>query len=205
MDSRAGKAVRRALDGRQREAEEEVERILAAAVTVMERVAPAAPRISDIVAEAGTSNKAFYRYFGGKDDLVLAVMESGVGRLASYLEHQMAKEDTPAGRIARWVEGVMLQAADPGVASASRAALTQFSAAGDRWMVDPGTTAPLRELLAEPFIEAGSADPRRDGAAVFEAVFGTMRRHLAGGTRPDPGETEHLVRFCLNAVAPPQP
>ncbi|MFE2432692.1 TetR/AcrR family transcriptional regulator [Streptomyces sp. NPDC059373] len=205
MNTRAGDAVRRALEGRQREAAEEVERILAAAVRVMERVAPQTPRISDIVAEAGTSNKAFYRYFGGKDDLVLAVMESGVGRLASYLEHQMAKEDTPAGRITRWIEGVMLQAADPGVASASRAALTQLSVAGDRWMVDPGMTAPLRELLMGPLTEVGSADPRRDGAAVFEVVFGTMRRHLAGGTRPEPGETEHLVRFCLNAVTPPQP
>jgi len=77
-DSRVAAAVERALDDRQREATEEVERILAAAVRVMERVAPEPPRVSDIVAEAGSSNKAFYRYFAGKDDLILAVMERGV-------------------------------------------------------------------------------------------------------------------------------
>ena len=53
MTSRAAAAVERALDDRQREATEEVERILAAAVRVMQRVSPDAPRVSDIVAEAG--------------------------------------------------------------------------------------------------------------------------------------------------------
>ncbi len=79
VNNRVAAAVERALDDRQREATEEVERILAAAVRVMERVAPEPPRVSDIVAEAGSSNKAFYRYFAGKDDLILAVMERGVG------------------------------------------------------------------------------------------------------------------------------
>ena len=92
MNNRVTAAVERALDDRQREATEEVERILAAAVRVMERVAPEPPRVSDIVAEAGSSNKAFYRYFAGKDDLILAVMERGVAIVVSYLQHQMAKE-----------------------------------------------------------------------------------------------------------------
>ncbi|GAB4932225.1 hypothetical protein MAHJHV35_47990 [Mycobacterium avium subsp. hominissuis] len=52
-------------------------------------------RVSDIVAEAGSSNKAFYRYFAVKDELILAVMERGVAIVVSYLEHQMAKEATP--------------------------------------------------------------------------------------------------------------
>ena len=51
----------------------------------MERAAPEPPRVSDIVAEAGSSNKAFYRYFAGKDDLILAVMERGVAIVVSYL------------------------------------------------------------------------------------------------------------------------
>jgi AcrR family transcriptional regulator len=69
-----------------------VERILAAAVRVMERVAPDEPRVSDIVTEAGSPNKAFYRYFAGKDELILAVMEREVAIVVSYLQHQMAKE-----------------------------------------------------------------------------------------------------------------
>ena len=72
MTSRAAAAVVRALDDRQREATEEVERILTAAVRVMQRVSPDAPRVSDIVAEAGVSNKAFYKYFAGKKPTIAA-------------------------------------------------------------------------------------------------------------------------------------
>src|SRR5712671_3341840 len=106
-NSRVTAAVERALDERQREATEEVERILAAAVRVMERVAPEPPRVSDIVTEAGSSNKAFYRYFAGKDDVILAVMERGVAIVVSYLQHQMTKERTPAGQVRRWIEGAL--------------------------------------------------------------------------------------------------
>ena len=126
MTSRVTAAVERALDDRQREATEEVERILAAAVRVMERVAPEPPRVSDIVAEAGSSNKAFYRYFAGKDDVILAVMERGVAIVVSYLQHQMTKESTPPGQVRRWIEGALAQVADPHLISMSRAAAARF-------------------------------------------------------------------------------
>src|SRR5262249_27800282 len=87
MSDRVAAAVGRALDERQRGATEEVERILAATVRLMEEAAPQAPRVSDIVAEAGSSNKAFYRYFAGKDELFLAVMERGVAIVVSYMKH----------------------------------------------------------------------------------------------------------------------
>jgi AcrR family transcriptional regulator len=64
-----------------------------------------APRVDDIVAEAGSSKKAFYRYFAGKDDLLLAVMERGIGIVTSYLDHQMAK--APGPKIASWIEGAL--------------------------------------------------------------------------------------------------
>src|ERR1700736_6665746 len=129
--SRVSAAVERALDDRQREATEEVERILAAAVRVMERVAPEPPRVSDIVAEAGSSNKGVYPDFAGKDDLILAVMERGVAIVVSYLQHQMAKDSRPEDKVARWIEGTLAQVADPHLISMSRAAAGQMSAGGN--------------------------------------------------------------------------
>jgi hypothetical protein len=52
--SRVVAAVDRALDARQREALEEVEKILAAALGVIEQAAPAPPKVSDIVATPPT-------------------------------------------------------------------------------------------------------------------------------------------------------
>lgn len=192
-------AVERALDERQREATEEVERILAAAVRVMERVAPEAPRVSDIVAEAGSSNKAFYRYFAGKDDLILAVMERGVAIVESYLRHQLAKESKPRDKIARWIEGTLAQVADPHLITKTRAAAGQMSPANWR-AADHEMMRPLRDLLIEPVTELGSADVERDVEAVFCCTAATMGRYMNSTDRPGPDDIAHVVRFCLNGL-----
>jgi AcrR family transcriptional regulator len=200
LTTRATAAVSRALDERQREATEEVERILAAAVRVMERVAPEPPRVSDIVAEAGSSNKAFYRYFAGKDDVILAVMERGVAIVVSYLQHQMAKESTPAGEIRRWIEGALAQVADPHLISMSRAAAGQASATTDWRAADDAIMRPMRELLVEPITALGGRNIQRDTDAVFLCTVSAMRRYLDSAQRPRPADVEHLVRFCLRGL-----
>jgi AcrR family transcriptional regulator len=200
VTSRVAAAVERALDDRQRGAREEVERILAAAVRVMERVAPESPRVSDIVAESGSSNKAFYRYFAGKDDLILAVMERGVAIVVSYLEHQMAEESTPAKKIDRWIEGILAQVADPHLISMSRAAAGQLSAGAGLRAAGDEIMAPLRDLLTEPVAALGSNDVQRDADAVFNCTAATLRRYVGSGERPDTADIEHLVRFCLGGL-----
>ncbi len=193
-------AVERALDDRQRDATEEVERILTAAVRVMERVAPEPPRVSDIVAEAGSSNKAFYRYFAGKDELILAVMERGVAIVVSYLRHQMAKESGPAEKIACWVEGTLAQLADPHLISMSRAAAGQMSTAGNARTAGDEIMQPLRDLLTGPVAALGSKEVRRDADAVFNTTAAIMRRYVGSAERPDSADIEHLVRFCLQGL-----
>jgi AcrR family transcriptional regulator len=200
VSNRVTAAVERALDDRQREATEEVERILAAAVRVMERVAPEAPRVSDIVAEAGSSNKAFYRYFAGKDELILAVMERGVAIVVSYLQHQMDKEPRPQDKIARWIEGTLAQVAEPELISKSRAAAGQMSANTNWRTVDQEMMWPLRDLLADPVAALGSSDVERDVEAVFCCTAATMRRYLGSAERPAPDDIAHVVQFCLSGL-----
>jgi len=193
-------AVERALDDRQREATEEVERILAAAVRVMERMAPEPPRVSDIVAEAASSNKAFYRYFAGKDDVILAVMERGVAMVVSYLQHQMPKERTPDAQVRRWIEGALAQVADPHLISMSRAAAGQASTTPDWRAAADETMRPMRDLLTEPIATLGSKDIRRDTDAVFHCTVAAMRRYLDSAQRPNPDDVDHLVQFCLRGL-----
>ncbi|GLE53939.1 TetR/AcrR family transcriptional regulator [Mycobacterium montefiorense] len=200
MTNRVTAAVERALDDRQRGATAEVERILAAAVRVMERVAPEEPRVSDIVTEAGSSNKAFYRYFAGKDDLILAVMERGVGIVLSYLEHQMAKESQPRDKIARWIEGTLAQVAEPDLIRKSRAAAGQMATATNWRTVDHEMMYPLRDLLVEPIAALGSTDVERDVEAVFCCTAATMRRYMGSAVRPAPDDIAHVVKFCLNGL-----
>ncbi|MGO9929028.1 MAG: TetR/AcrR family transcriptional regulator [Mycobacterium sp.] len=200
MNDRVAAAVERALDDRQREATEEVERILAAAVRAMERAAPEPPRVSDIVAEAGSSNKAFYRYFAGKDDLILAVMERGVAIVVSYLQHQMAKESKPEDKVARWIEGTLAQVADPHLISMSRAAAGQMSAVDNRRSSDQEMMRPLRNLLIEPVTALASDDVDRDVEAVFCCTAAAMRRYVGSADRPGHDDIAHVVRFCLRGL-----
>jgi AcrR family transcriptional regulator len=200
INSRVTAAVERALDDRQREATEEVERILAAAVRVMERVAPEPPRVSDIVAEAGSSNKAFYRYFAGKDELILAVMERGVGIVVSYLQHQMAKESKPQDKIARWIEGTLAQVADPQLISKSRAAAEQMSATVNWLAADQEMLRPVRDLLIEPVTVLGSRDVDRDVEAVFCCTAATLRRYVHSANRLGADDIAHVVGFCLRGL-----
>ncbi len=200
MTARVDAAVHRALDDRQREAVAEVERILAAAVTVLQRSAPDPPRVCDIVAEAGSSNKAFYRYFAGKDDVILAVMERGVAIVGSYLEHQLAKEPTPAAQVECWIRGALAQLSDPHLLSLSRAASTQLAVSADRPRTDEDILAPLRDLLTAPISALGGQDPRRDADLVFGATLSTMRGYLNAGLRPERADVGHLVSFCLRGL-----
>lgn len=201
------RAVQQALDRRlssqQEAARSEVERILAAALVVMERAYPQSARVVDIVAEAETSNQTFYKYFPGKAELALAVMERGVGRLADYLEHQMGKARSPAGRVERWVVGMLAQVDDATAVRGSLAALAELDrsrldrpSADDTSAIRRATVTPLRDLLLEPLAAAGAPDPARSADAIYEATIGTVRRHLFAAASPTPSDRRHLVRFC---------
>lgn len=197
--TRASAAVSRALDNRQREASAEVERILAATITVMARVAPDEARVNDIIAEAGSSKKGFYRYFSSKDELMLAVLERGVTIIVSYLEHQMAKATSPQEQIACWIEGALAQVRDPHLMATSRAVHEQLSDSARSAPADD-IMASMRNLLIAPVTALGSDDPQRDATAVFQITAATMRRYVGSAHQPDAGDTAHLVRFCLRGL-----
>jgi AcrR family transcriptional regulator len=199
VSTRVAAAVERALDERHREASDEVERILTAAITVMERVTPQAPRVGDIVDEAGSSKKAFYKYFAGKDELLLAVMERGVAIIVSYLDHQMAKETHPRDKVGRWIEGTLAQVADPQLVSMSRAVMTQMSASA-RTGSDDDIMAPMRDLLIEPVTALGGPDPLRDANAVFQLTAATLRSYVGSSAQPSTDDIDHMVRFCLGGL-----
>src|SRR5262245_9933414 len=166
----ASRIAFRTLSRRGADYADEVRRLLDAAMVVMRRCGTdSRPRVADIVAEAGLSNDAFYRYFPSKDALVAAILEDGTERLLGYLAHQMAKEKTPEAKVRRWVEGVLAQAADEEIAATTLAVLWNGSSVGEGL---PSASRPLGALLREPFAELGSPNPDLDADFVAHAVVG---------------------------------
>jgi AcrR family transcriptional regulator len=181
----------------------EVRRLLDAALAEMRRCGTTSrPRVADIVAAAGLSNDAFYRHFPSKDALVAAILEDGTERLRSYLDHQMSKEATPAGKVRRWVEGVLAQAADEDIAATTLAVLWNGGSVGEGLPSGrPSAAAPLATLLGEPFAALGSADPDLDAALAAHAVVGLLSDYLWGRVRPSRADIDRVADFCLAAAA----
>ncbi len=178
----------------------EIERILTAAVRVMERCSPGPPKVTDIVLEAGTCNKTFYRHFSGKDDLLLAVLRRGTAVVAAQLAAEMAGDPAPEVQVAHWVRGLLAQVADPRLFTLCNATLAQMSATAHDRVNDEDTMAPLRDLLTEPLNRMGRPDPIRDADTVYDATMGTLRRYIGSRRRPPAADVEHLVRFCLGGI-----
>jgi AcrR family transcriptional regulator len=179
----------------------EVRRLLDAALKVMgEQGTTARARVADIVAAAGLSNEAFYRYFPSKDALVAALLEDGTERLARYTEHQMGKETAPEGKVRRWVEGLLSQTRE-------KAAATTLAVIWNGANVGTGVRAgrhnasiPLAALLHEPFAALGSTTPELDASLVAHATLGQVSDYLWAGKRATRDEIEHLTQFCISAA-----
>jgi len=193
----------RTLAARNAQYAEEVRRLLDAGLVVMRRCGTASsPRVADIVTEAGLSNDAFYRHFASKQALVAAILEDGTARLASYVEHQMAKAATPEEQVRRWVEAVLAQAADPNAAETTLAVMWNGGAVSDGLDGERLTTVSvLAPLLDEPLAALGSTDPLLDAALVAHMTIGRLSDHLWQRTAPKRAEVAHLVELVVRAVS----
>ncbi|MCU1375660.1 MAG: putative transcriptional regulator, TetR family [Actinomycetia bacterium] len=196
-DDLAAKIARQTLASRGSGYAAEVRRLLDAGREVMARCGTSSrPRVADIVAAAGLSNDAFYRHFASKDALVAAILEDGTTRLHGYLAHQMDKEATPEGKVRRWVEGVLAQAADDSAATT----LAVLWNGGNVVDVSARPETALAALLQAPFTDLGSDDAGLAASLVAHAVIGRLSDLLQHGIRPTAADTRRIVEFCLRAA-----
>ena len=202
--TRVREVVDRGLEARRLAASAEVERLVVAALKVIERTGSLDPKVSDILAEAGLSNQAFYRHFRGKHELLVAVLDEGIRGLAEYLTRRMYVASTPLDAIREWVRGMAAQTLDPIGAQASR----PFALSRGRLAENFGTevsrseaqlTAPLREAL-EAAVAAGelpSTRPSRDAEMLYVLMMGWVEARLIEGRIPEAAEVADLEAFIL--------
>lgn len=215
----AGQTVARSLETRRAAAEDEIARLIQAAFTVIERTGVLDPKVSAILAEAGLSNQAFYRHFRGKHELLVAVLDDGVRKLADYLAHRMAEPMTqgdPAAAVRAWVRGLAAQAQVPTGASATRPFVLARGRLAERFPVEVGAsesqlTAPLREALAAAR-KAGvmpAVDPELEAESLYHLIMGWVQARLVEQRIPEMHEVDRLEAFVMAGLqrepsAPPQ-
>lgn len=203
-ESAVGLAVDRSMEARRAATQAEVERLVAAALAVIRRTGRLEPRVSEILAEAGLSNQAFYRHFRSKHELLVAVLDEGIRSLAAYVAGRMERASSATEAIRAWIRGMAAQAGHPSGAQATR----PFALArGQLAMTFPGEvarsaeqiTAPLRTALADARqrAEMPAVDPDRDAEALYLLMMGWIEARLLEGRIPEENEVAHLESFLL--------
>ena len=206
IDHLADLAVERTVAERRARYGAEMRRIVDVTFALVERTGSVDPSMREILAEAGLSTQAFYRYFSSKDELMLALLDEGRGRLVDTLKRRMARAGAPEAEVRAWIEGVLTQATHAGAAARTRPWVLSEQRLAELFPRQQAVSVErLVGLLREPIslLRDGRSEPDRVDAAatmVYRLVFATLRAHLAMGTAPDDDESEALVAFCLRGV-----
>lgn len=208
-DELARRAAERSVAERQADYAREMQRIVDATFDLIQRTGTLNPSLRDVLAESGISTQGFYRYFRSKDELLLVLLDVGHRQLSEYLEHRMARQRDPAGRIREWVLGVLAQASDPVAASRTKPFVVGEARIAAVFPEEHRRSALRMSGLLAPSVESlvggtGSvSEARIEGSclAAYDLMFAALRRHLLDGTSPTEAEGDYLVDFVLGGIA----
>jgi AcrR family transcriptional regulator len=203
----ADRAVERTVAGRRAEYGAEMRRIVETTFSLIEHTGSLDPSMREILAETGLSTQAFYRYFSSKDELMLALLDEGRRRLVETLQRRMARSDEAPAQVRAWIEGVVAQAGNTTAAARTRPWVLSEQRLAELFPQEQQASVQLLVgLLRDPVARLPGKARRRDAGAettatlIYELTFAVLRSHLVAGTRPDAGENNALVEFCLRGA-----
>lgn len=183
--------------------------LVEATFRLIARTGDVEPSVRQILKEAGLSNQAFYRDFSTKDELMLAVLDVGRGRLSTYLRHRMAGSDSPRDQVAQWILGVVRQVQDPGSSHRTRPFLVNRGRLELRYPAElERTETVLIDLLAGAIARGAAAgtwcspDPWEDARIIHDYTMASIRRSLVRQRRPTAASAAALVDFAFRALHP---
>lgn len=205
-------AIDRSLRGRREAAAQEVRRLVDASLALIQRSGQLEPRVSEIVREAGLHNQAFYRHFRSKHELLVAVLDEGIGVLAGYLAHRMEAAVTPTDRVRAWLAGILEQALDPRGAEATRPFVLARGRLAESYPEEVREserrlTALLHESIREGAAAGAfpAADPERDAETLYLLAMGWVERRLTDPAPASRDDAHALEAFAIAGLAAARP
>jgi AcrR family transcriptional regulator len=165
--------------------------------------------VADVVSRSGWHKAAFYRLFGSKDALLLAVAVEAADRTTDALARHLARTSSPEEAVRVWTTVLLGRASTPAAAAAAQPfaldrhhLLQRFPDAEER------LTWPIRSILHSVLRAANVPDAEAVGDAASELVMSQQATWLARGHRPSRVEVERCSEFVLRLaglVAVPSP
>jgi AcrR family transcriptional regulator len=186
------------------------ERLVDAARARMWETGVPAFTVSQVVADAGTSLKGFYRSFSGKDELLVALFEDDARRGAAALDAMVVGERMPGERLRVAVVGlfrfITVDGRLPYAAALVREHLRLAESRPEelRLVLTPFVDLFERELRAAQDAGAVRAgDARRDARTLFHLVLSHLHALICHQIEDTPAEVaDGLWDFCAAALRP---
>jgi AcrR family transcriptional regulator len=146
------RTVERAVEPHYARSSEQVEQILRAAVRLIRDTETLDLRVTDVIAAAGVSNRAFYRHFSGKAELLITVLEEGNRLFMERVERRMARCPTNLEAVECWIRGMLARAQEGRAPTDTRPFLVNglrfaYEFPEEALAADEVLRAPLRQAL----------------------------------------------------------
>jgi len=166
--------------------------------------------VAQVVAGAGTSLKSFYRCFGGKDELLVALFADDARRGAAALEAMIAEEDGELARLRVAVVGLLrFLSVDGRLPYATTLVREHLRLAEShpeqlRRVLDPFVAVFERAVAgAQACGAARPGDTRRDARVLFHVVVSHVHAIVCHQIDDPPAAVaEQLWAFCSAALRP---
>ena len=209
-------AVARSLDSARVRAENRVQRFIDAAFDLLSDSAPGKDfTVQDVVEKSGQSLRSFYQYFGGKQELLLALFEEVVRSTAEELRERIEAESTPLERLHRFVLDYYAVCRPTSKKGKKRPAFALAEFAQQLMTANPQEAtraySPIVSLFDEVLGEAVNAGVIRDDLSrrrvdgiILEAVMFNAFSTTISGSAParDGGDpAEELWELILHGIA----
>jgi TetR/AcrR family transcriptional regulator len=160
--------------------------------------------VQEVVERADVALQTFYRHFGSKDDLILAVIEEQVAQAAELYQKSALQLDDPVARVEVIVKGPFSRMESRSSPTITREHLRLLEThANEVWAADD----PYRRLLAETINSAQDAgrflgvDAEEEADMITTLVLSRYHNLVLGtGNRSLAEEGMHVWSFCLAAL-----
>jgi AcrR family transcriptional regulator len=204
-------AVTRGVGRRVDEAQATVDALLAACRALMRRDGVLDVNVRELLALAGVSNRAFYRYFPTKEALVAAVADEVYHNLLRAQAAAVANVSDPVEQLRVWIDVALSRAVDPEMASQGRVFVAREARLREqhpdlhrsvgRTMSNEVLGIVVRGIVTGAFAAGtGVAEAR----LIVRLTIATLQQHVLAGTTPSAAERDALVAFVVAACRCPR-
>jgi AcrR family transcriptional regulator len=206
----AERAADRPIRPARQRSQDEVDALIAAAMTVLTHKGAEELTVADVLAEAGRSTRAFYRYFRSKDELLLAIYERDSRHSVERLGRRMQRIEgfRPRSGLDAWIDETLLLAYDPKRAERTRVLAAEAKRLQGRYpagfdAIVAAQLAPLVDLLERGRSEGvfPRAEPAIDARLIHALTWALTEARLHRDDAVSHAAARaHVLRFCLPAL-----